>query len=323
MFHFFLYLCKMRISPKNTLSIVIPFYNGNAFLSDLLTSLRESYELSSKQLTPEIRIVNDSPQIAEQELLHICHRADPEQKLNIKLFTNPGNKGVAYSRDLGTTQASGDFITWIDQDDFVHPTYFSILEQLLQSQENIYLLNGYICKDKTEKILPLFYIRPTVNFKHILFSNSVLSTSFWIVNRSFLQTLNCHFSYPKMIYKGVDDWYFSLQLTKQKYTVRYIANRLIYYRFHANNFGHNLAESIDAGLELLHFLQTDETYPQTLIKSRIATLKFSKRFYLGSKLRSICSNPCDFIRFLTHYIYDKNRLFRLFIKLFGNLKFRT
>ncbi|MDR2907199.1 MAG: glycosyltransferase [Bacteroidales bacterium] len=313
----------MKAIRKNKLSIIIPFYNGCSFLGDLLTSLYESYDLSSKWLTPEIIVINDSPEVSEQDIRVICNKVDSKNTLNIKLFTNPENKGVAYSRDFGIMQATADYITWIDQDDFVHQSYFPTLEQHLQSQRNIYILNGYICKNTPDQALSIFYIKPALNFKHILNGNPVLSTSFWIVNRPFLQTLNCHFYYPQMTHKGVDDWYFSLQLTKDKQNIEYISNRLVYYRFHINNFGHDLSESIDGGLELLKFLQNDQTFPQKPIQSRIQTLIFSKKFYLTNKLSIICSDPVNFIRFLIHYVYDTNRLLRLVVKVFCHIKFRS
>lgn len=301
-------------------SIVIPFYNGSLFLGDLLKSLNESYLHSSKLLTPEIIIVNDSPNIPEQEICSICNQIN-SKNLNIKIFTNLENKGVAYSRDLGTAQASGDFITWIDQDDFVHKTYFSILEQRLKSHQNVYLLNGYICKNIADNAIPVFYIKPTLAFDRILFDNPVLSTSFWIVGRHFLNTLNIRFYLPQQVYKGVDDWFFSLQLTKKPLKIEYVSNRLIYYRFHEANFGNDVFEAINGGLELLNMLQNDDTFPKRKLRSRIKTLEFSKRFYSKNKI-SIISEPLDFARFLIHYGHNPNRIFRFVHKFFRQLKLR-
>jgi len=313
---------KMK-ENQSTISIVIPFYNGDLFLSELLYSLNESYLHSSKLLVPEIIIINDSPDISEQTIRSIWEQTGLEHNLNIKLFVNSENKGVAYSRDLGTSHASGDFITWIDQDDFVHKTYFSVLEQRVQSKQNVYLLNGYICKNTADTAIPVFYVKPAVNFKHVLFNNPVLSTFFWIINRDFLNTLNVRFYLPEQIYKGVDDWFFSLQLTQNPLKIEYVSNRLIYYRFHETNFGNDVVGAIDGGLELLKTLQNNDTFPKHKLLSRIKTLTFSKRFYSENKFWVVFSEPFNFIRFLIRYCYDINRMLRFIRKLFHQTKFRT
>ncbi|MCL2412660.1 MAG: glycosyltransferase [Bacteroidales bacterium] len=308
-------------SNPNIFSVVIPFYNGLSFLGDLLTSLNKSYEKSLQLFVPEIIIINDSPQIPEQNIRTICNQSCSEIS-NIKIFTNPENRGVAYSRDYGTQQASGHFITWIDQDDFVHESYFRVLEQRLQSQKNVYLLNGYICKETANNAIPVFYIKPTINFKRILFSNPVLSTSFWVVNREFLKNSNIRFYLPELIHKGVDDWFFSLQLTKNSLKFEYISNRLISYRFHETNFGHDITEATNGSIELLNILLSDDSFPKQTLQSRIKTFEFSKRFYSTGKVLSILSEPFGFARFLIHYSYDPNRTIRLFHKLFRQTNFR-
>lgn len=311
----------MNADKKDIISIVIPFYKGCLFLGDLLTSLNESYKHSSKLLTPEIIIINDSPQIPEQDILAICNQVCSEIS-NIKIFTNPENRGVAYSRDYGTKQASGNFITWIDQDDFVHESYFRILEQRLQSQQNAYLLNGHICKETANNAIPVFYIKPTINFNRMLFSNPVLSTSFWVVNRDFLKNLNIRFYLPELTHKGVDDWFLSLQLTQKPLKLEYISDRIVYYRFHETNFGHDITEATNGSIELLNTLLNDDTFPKQKLLSRIKTFEFSKQFYSTNKVLCVFSKPFSFARFLIHYSYDPNRIIRLFHKLFRQTNFR-
>jgi glycosyltransferase involved in cell wall biosynthesis len=311
----------MNVGKKHKISIIIPFYNGEIFLGELLKSLSESFLKSLKLLTVEIIIINDSPRVSEQEIRSI-YNPFVSENFDIKLFSNSENKGVAYSRDLGTIRASGDFITWIDQDDFVHQTYFSILEKRLQSEQKIYLLNGYICKNNRKNTISVFYIKPTINFARILFDNPVLSTSFWVINRDFLNEQNIRFYLPEQVHKGIDDWFFSLQLTQKTLNIEYIAARLIYYRFHENNFGHDIVEAIDGCLVLLKLLQSDHTFPKNKLRTRAKTLEFSKRFYTTNKIFCIFSEPVNFIRFLVHYCYDPNRLIRLIHKMFRRIKIR-
>ena len=107
------------------ISVIIPHYRGSAYLKDALESLRlqEYPEL-------EVLLVKDGCEEDLEDLL------EEYKVLNIKVFdtgAKPGKpKGVAVARNLGLKNASGDYIFFLDSDDYLSDGYFSALLDMAQ-----------------------------------------------------------------------------------------------------------------------------------------------------------------------------------------------
>lgn len=94
-------------------TIIIPIYNVEKYLKKCLDSVvNQTYQ------NLEIILINDcspdhSKQIAEQY----------ERKYqNIKLINNDINLGLGESRNIGLSLANGDYIYFLDSDDWIHET---------------------------------------------------------------------------------------------------------------------------------------------------------------------------------------------------------
>lgn len=96
-------------------SIVIPFYNGSKFLKDLLESIRvQSYA------NIEVIIINDGSNVEETAKLQEISSGFSQLKIR---HAHQNNSGISAARNHGINLASGNFITFIDQDDFLASRY--------------------------------------------------------------------------------------------------------------------------------------------------------------------------------------------------------
>lgn len=104
------------------ISVIIPVYNVAPYLDRCLDSVIHStyHEL-------EIICVDDG---STDQSLEILRRYESEEARIIVITKENG--GVSSARNAGLRAASGDFITFVDSDDFIHPQYF---ELLLQTQK--------------------------------------------------------------------------------------------------------------------------------------------------------------------------------------------
>lgn len=99
-------------------SVIVPVYNTERYLSKCLTSL-----LSQSLESIEIIIVNDgSPDNSQAVIDHFLQKS-PEK---IKSF-NKENGGLGSARNFGIERATGDFIGFVDSDDYVKPDTFEKL----------------------------------------------------------------------------------------------------------------------------------------------------------------------------------------------------
>ena len=97
------------MEENKKISIVIPLYNGEKYIRQTLENiLRSSYR------NLEIIIINDG---STDQGLHICEtirKKDPR----IMIYTKE-NGGIVSARNYGAAKATGDFLCFCDQDDFV------------------------------------------------------------------------------------------------------------------------------------------------------------------------------------------------------------
>lgn len=103
-------------SKNIKVSIIIPVFNSERYLPRLLNSL------SSQRFKDfEVIFIDDC---SKDESVAIIKNYKSKNS-NVKFFSNDVNKGVSYSRNIGIKNSSGDFITFIDSDDYVNSDFLS------------------------------------------------------------------------------------------------------------------------------------------------------------------------------------------------------
>lgn len=110
------------MSSQNPLiSVLVPVYNVQHFLPECLDSiLRQSY----KNL--EIICTDDASTDKSAEILHSYAQKDAR----LRVISLPENLGVAYARNILLQEAKGEYICFIDSDDWVKPEYVEHLYRL-------------------------------------------------------------------------------------------------------------------------------------------------------------------------------------------------
>ncbi len=104
------------------ISIIIACYNSDGMLNDALTSLQQQ-SLSNI----EIIVINDNPDdIADEKIILEKKKLDSR----IKYKKNSVNLGTGMSRQIGVELARGEFIGFLDVDDYALPITYEILYNL-------------------------------------------------------------------------------------------------------------------------------------------------------------------------------------------------
>lgn len=100
-------------------SIIIPFHKGEAYLRDCLDSL-------AVQTYRDLEVIVVSDHAPEKDLKCI---SEYEERIPVKLYHLADNKtGVAAARNLGLDMATGDYIYFLDSDDYL---YENTIEELV------------------------------------------------------------------------------------------------------------------------------------------------------------------------------------------------
>lgn len=99
------------------ISVIIPVYNTAEFLPRCLDSV-----LGNSYRNLEVICINDGSTDESGRIL-----SEYEKKDSRVVVINQENAGVSAARNAGLDRAGGEFIAFVDSDDWIHPQYFEIL----------------------------------------------------------------------------------------------------------------------------------------------------------------------------------------------------
>lgn len=101
----------MNLPAHPLVSIIIPVYNVEEYVSGCLDSVRQQ---TWENL--EIILVEDCS--TDESLIHLQpHLSDPR----VRLMRHAVNQGLSAARNTGMDAATGDYILFVDSDDLIHP----------------------------------------------------------------------------------------------------------------------------------------------------------------------------------------------------------
>lgn len=163
------------------ISVIIPVYNVEKYIEDCLKSV-----LNQSYANIEILIVNDG---STDNSGYICERYSKEYN-NIKLI-NKKNKGLSAARNTGIQNSSGDYLIFLDSDDYWDKDFLTSLVQIVKKDVEIdyvffrfkyyYEKRGYFEEERLELIKEKISKKPgIVALKEILSKNQIFQ---WIACR--------------------------------------------------------------------------------------------------------------------------------------------
>lgn len=127
-------------------SIIVPVYNVETYLKRCLDNLKnQTYN------NFEVLLIDDG---STDKSGLICDEYSSRDK-RFKVY-HKENEGVSSARNLGISEASGDYITFVDSDDWIDITYLSFVTELLEEANPDLLVNSFNrADDKSIKYIDL------------------------------------------------------------------------------------------------------------------------------------------------------------------------
>lgn len=161
------------------ISIIIPVYNTAQYLDQCLESV-----LEQNYTDWECIVVDDGSTDNSGE---ICDKWGDRDKRFVIIHQK--NQGVSAARNHGLDRSKGEFICFIDSDDWVEPMYLSHLYDGMKNNEEVdMVVSGFISEgDKSEFIKPqkkqIIKLRPEET-KDIMENINFLYSPWGILNRA-------------------------------------------------------------------------------------------------------------------------------------------
>jgi len=125
----------------HTVSVIVPVYNAAKYLDKCLHSIvTQSYPYL------EIVCVNDGSTDESADIIEKYRKKDDRI-----VVVNQENKGLSAARNAGTDKASGNYITYVDADDFIEVNMIEVmLKNMLTHDSDIVIESVWMYDDKTK-----------------------------------------------------------------------------------------------------------------------------------------------------------------------------
>lgn len=119
------------------ITIIVPVYNGEKFLKPCLESIR-----AQTFSDYEVILVNDGSSDNSQQILEDYSKKDE------RFFTyNLPNGGVSKARNFGLSKAQGEWITFVDCDDWLEINYLEVLYSQVDENVDIVMASFFFNKE--------------------------------------------------------------------------------------------------------------------------------------------------------------------------------
>ena len=212
-------------------SIIIPIYNSEEHIEFCLNSI-----LNQTYRNVEIILVNDG---STDNSLRIIKKYSKKYEDKIKVIDKK-NGGVASARNVGLENATGYYIMFSDNDDYMEKNY--IETYVNEAEDNDIIIGGYIRKTYDDKTL---FTRRLVN--KVLCPYIQLASWGKLYRHTFIKKNNLHFLKTAI----ADDFYFNILAYNLTNKIKVINNTGYYWMFNSNSLSNTDSKKLNRVDDLL------------------------------------------------------------------------
>lgn len=197
------------------ISVVIPIYNSSAKIVAVLDSvLNQSFRVF------EIILINDC---SKDDTLKVLERyVNKNQDFNFRIFDLKENKGVSFCRNLGWDNINGDYVAFLDSDDYWNENKLEVIVNAIKLSDADLIGHNY--NEKYLSLKEYFIFNPRIlqeiSFYKLLLRNK-FQTSCVILKKNLKERFDESLSHS-------EDYELFLRLTAKKYNVYFYNEALTY-----------------------------------------------------------------------------------------------
>lgn len=179
-----IFYSEQQMNNNILLSVIIPVYNKAEYLAKCIESI-----LKNKLYNTELIFIDDGSDDGSDEILdrYACDRDN-------FIVVHTQNRGVSMARNLGLKIARGEYVGWIDPDDYISPEWFSIIYPHMLSNYDLIMFEMGI--ENEENKLYNFYAKKTCTLNKDKF--------IWDLQNGYkIQSHLCSKVFKKKLFEGI------------------------------------------------------------------------------------------------------------------------
>ncbi len=243
---------EVVVQSKNLISVIVPVYKTEAYLGKCVDSI-----LAQTYPYIEVLLIEDG---SPDRCGDICDEYTQKDS-RVKTF-HITNRGISAARNFGLRVAKGEYIGFVDSDDWIEPEMYSTLYRgLTESGADVSVCGfRHEFKDSFEAVVPDDITLDKDDAVKCVISSKVSS---YVWNRLFRKKLFSNVMFPEgHVYEDVVVTY---KLVLAAETVRFIPDILYHYRHSSTSISNShtmerLIDFWDASRERYLFFENNEKF---------------------------------------------------------------
>lgn len=240
-------------------SVIIPLYNKAPYI---IRALESVFEQSFQDF--EVIVVNDGSTDGGESIV--------QEKYGYKIhLINQENLGVSSTRNNGIEASKGDYIAFLDADDYWHEDYLKISSDAIRKFQDVGVIGSHYSHEKLPESVENPEVLPLTNYFSKAIHNTFFSSSSTIIRKDFFGR-NEGFKPNLKIGEDLDLWFRAIAFFGNAYLIK---ERLVFYDLGSSEsrfIKKNLAFSV-----LSEFLKDDYLIEE---QNTIELEIFKKKFIL-------------------------------------------
>lgn len=234
-------------------SVIVPVYNAESYLKECIESI-----MCQSYTEIEIILIDDGSTDNSSKIINDFAKKDDR----IKCFYQE-NQGVSAARNYGIQMAKGEYLYFVDSDDWIDEnTLLDLMQIVLEQQIEFAFSNYYYVYEKDKKILDINSVTKIINKtemieNYLLFKNRGLIGG-CLFSRNKWNNLKLEF--PKL--KQCEEFFLIIKFVNNVDKVLYFSQPLYYYRQREESAIHNITydlikSSYQITQEIIEYMKKD------------------------------------------------------------------
>lgn len=202
--------------PHPTATIVIPCFNHGRFIAQAVASCLA-------QVEAEVRVVIVDDGSDDSSTAQLC---DAQAGDRVKVIHQP-NRGLPAARNRGAAQADGEFLAFLDADDWIEPTFVSKLARAIREADDPKVSHAY-CQEQLVELGDGVWRVPEWDAELMLITNLHPVTA--LLRRESYEQLG---GFDETMTRGYEDWELWIRCVERGWRGVRVREPLFIWRRHA------------------------------------------------------------------------------------------